>query len=323
MIYRFKKRVLFLLIVISILIVILALNYGSSPITLSEIFLKQNRTILYLRIYRIILGAFVGAGLAVCGAVLQAILRNPLAEPYILGTSSGACLFAVLGTFLNVSYLYLPILAFLGAVIVTFLVYCMAKEDGKIPVQSLILSGVIVSVSLSGVIMLLVSLSPDEAIHGIAWWLWGSLEIYDFKALIFVGAVVAFSILIIFIFNRELDAISLGEEEAIHLGIDIERLKKIFFLLVSFVVATIVCICGIIGFVGLIVPHLVRFIFGPLHRRVIFYSIILGSSFLVLSDTVSRKLLAPSQIPIGVITSLVGSIAFIILLKMKQKIKIR
>lgn len=311
------------LFILFILIIILGISCGSTKVGLNEIFLKENRIILYLRFLRIILATLVGAGLAVSGVVMQAILRNPLAEPYILGTSSGAALFSILGIILGISNVYLPIIAFLGAVFTTLFVYFMAKEDGKVPVQSLILAGVIVSVALSGIIMLLVYLSPNEAIHGITWWLYGNLEIYDLKTLLFLSVIVISSIIFIFIFNRELDALSLGEEEAIHLGVEVERIKRILFFLVSFLIASIVCVCGIIGFVGLIIPHLVRFFVGALHRRLIIYSIILGASFLILSDTVSRTVIAPLQIPVGVITSLIGSVVFIILLKTKQKLKTR
>jgi iron complex transport system permease protein len=260
-----------------------------------------------------------GCGLAVSGTVLQALLRNPLAEPYLLGTSSGAGLGAVAAIIIGLGSTYLPLAAFLGAISSIILVYHLARQGNKIPVQSLILSGVIVSIALSGIIVFLIFISSNEALHGALWWLWGNLQVYDLKLLLFLGSIVAAGILAIFIFAQDLNAISIGEEEAIHLGIDVETLKKILLFITSLITASLVCICGIIGFVGLIIPHISRFIFGPNHKFLIPVVCLTSAIFMVLCDLLSRTVFSPLEIPIGVITAVIGAPVFIILLRRKQK----
>ena len=212
---------------------------------------------------------FVGSGLGVCGVALQAILRNPLAEPYLLGTSSGAGLGVVVGVVSGLSVIYIPFAAFGGALLSVIIVYNLAKENGKIPVQSLILSGIIVAITLSGIVIFLVSLFSNQALHGIMWWLLGSLQIYDSKLLLVVGIIVVLGIISIFILSQELNAISIGERKAFHLGVDTETVKKILFLVTSLITGALVSISGMIGFVGLIVPHMMRFVVGPNHKVLI------------------------------------------------------
>lgn len=310
-----------LLIAILLTVVLFGIFKGSASIPFLEIFSKGNQQILYLRLARIMLGIFVGAGLGVCGVTLQAILRNPLAEPYLLGSSSGAGLGAVTAIILGLSNAYLPFAAFTGALLSIILVYNLAKEDGRIPVQSLILSGVIVAIALSGVIVFLISISSNEALHGIMWWLLGSLQIYELKLLFVVGLIVVLGIFLIFVLSQDLNAISIGEEEAIHLGIEIENIKKILFLISSLITGALVSVSGMIGFVGLIVPHMMRLVVGPNHKVLIPATCLAAAAFLVLCDTFSRSLFPPVEIPIGVITSLIGAPIFIILLKRKQKVK--
>jgi iron complex transport system permease protein len=188
-------------------------------------------------------------------------------------------------------------------------------------VQSLILSGIAVSIALSAVIVFLVSTSTNEALHGMMWWLWGSLQVYDFKFLSVVGAVVAFGISVVFILAQDLNAISIGDEEAVHLGINSENVKKILFFVTSMITASLVSICGIIGFVGLIVPHTMRIVVGPNHKVLIPSTCIAASIFMIACDMFSRTLFSPLEIPIGVITALLGAPVFIFLLKKKQKVR--
>ncbi|MCM8791763.1 MAG: iron ABC transporter permease [Candidatus Omnitrophica bacterium] len=316
---NFNKKI-FLLVLLFTLSIFLSLNYGSVKLNLSELFLRENRIILYLRTMRILLGIISGAGLATSGVVLQAILKNPLAEPYLLGTSSGASLGAILGMVLGGTGLTLPLIAFLGAIFSIILVYQIAKENGHLPVYSLILAGVIVSIVLSGIIIFIVSIYADKVIHEAFWWLWGSLSNYNLKLIVLSSFIVIPSIFIIFVFYRDLDAISIGEEEATHLGIEVEKVKKILFILVSLITSSIVCISGIIGFVGLIIPHIIRFSFGPNHKRLIPLSAVSGAVFLVFSDMLARTLIPPLEIPIGVITAFLGTPVFIFLLKKRQKV---
>lgn len=315
-----KKRI-FLLAIILLTSVVFGIYKGSVNISFLELLSKENQQILYLRIARVILGIFVGAGLGVCGVVLQAILRNPLAEPYLLGTSSGAGLGAVVAIILGFSSIHLPFVAFFGALLSVILVYNLAREDSKIPVQSLILSGVIVAIAFSGITVFLISISSNEALHGIMWWLLGNLQVYEPKLLLLVGVIVMFGIILISILSQDLNAISIGEEEAVHLGIDIEKIKKILFLLTSLITGVLVSVSGIIGFVGLIIPHIMRFMVGPNHRVLVPATCLGGAAFLVLCDAFSRSLFSPIEIPIGVITSLIGAPIFIILLKRRQRVK--
>jgi iron complex transport system permease protein len=315
------KRKILILFIILIFAISLGITKGSVNLSLSQILLNENRQILYLRFLRILVAIIAGSGLAVSGIALQAILRNPLAEPYLLGTSSGAGLGAILAVILGVYNVYLPLTAFLGAILTIVLVYNLARQGNKIPVQSLILSGVIVSIAFSGVIVFLISVLGNEALHSIMWWLWGSLQVYDFKLLFIVGAIVILGILTIFIFSQDLNAISIGEEEAIHLGISTETIKKTLFLITAFITASLVCICGIIGFVGLIIPHIMRLVVGPNHKVLIPSTCLAAAIFMVICDVFSRTLFSPLEMPIGVITAIFGAPIFIILLKRKQKVR--
>lgn len=294
---------------------------GAVRIPVDELLLKENLPIVYLRLFRIIIAIIAGCGLAVAGIVLQAILRNPLAEPYLLGTSSGAGLGAVLAIIIGISRIYLPLAAFLGAILSIILVYTIARENNKIPEQSLILAGVIVSVALSAIIVFLISISGNETLHDLAWWLWGSFQVYDFKLLFIVAAIVVSGSAAIYVFAQDLNAISIGEEEAMHLGINIESVKKILILIASLITASLVCICGIIGFVGLMIPHMMRSVVGPNHKALIPATCIAAAIFMLGCDILSRIILSPLEIPIGVITAILGAPAFIILFKKGQKAK--
>lgn len=316
-----SKKKIILLATILLAAVLFCVYKGSVNIPFLELLSEEHRKILHLRIARAILGILVGSGLGVCGVTLQAILRNPLAEPYLLGTSSGAGLGAIVAIILGISGVYLPLAAFLGALLSVILVYNLARENNKIPVQSLILSGVIVAIAFSGIAVFLITLSSNEALHGIMWWLLGSLQIYDLKLLSVVAGIVILGILSIFILSQDLNAISIGEEEALHLGIETEKIKRILFLITSLITGALVSVSGMIGFVGLIVPHMMRIVVGPNHKILIPATCLGAAAFLVLCDTISRVIFPPVEIPIGVITSLVGAPIFIILLKRRQAVK--
>ena len=317
---RLINKALFLFIIL-FFVILWGIFKGSVNIPYSELLHKANQPILYLRCLRVLMAIIAGSGLAVSGIALQAILRNSLAEPYLLGTSSGAGLGAVIAIVMGISRIYLPLAAFLGAILSIILVYNLARQNNKIPEQSLILSGVIVSVALSAVIVFLISISGNEALHGMTWWLWGSLQVLDFKLLLVVSLIVLFGVAITYIFAQDLNAISIGEEEAIHLGINIDVVKKILILTTSLITASLVCICGIIGFVGLMIPHMMRLIVGPNHKVLIPATLFAAAIFMVACDTISRTLFPPLEIPIGVITAIIGAPAFIFLLKRKQRIR--
>jgi iron complex transport system permease protein len=310
-------KVFFLFLLLCV-VVLVALTHGAVSLSLSQLLAPENRSILLVRVIRVLTALIAGSGLAVAGVVLQALLRNPLAEPYLLGTSSGAGLGAVAALVLGVSSIYLPLASFIGSAASILLVYGLAREHSRISEQSLILSGVIVSVACSAVIVFLVSIFPDATLHGMTWWLWGGLQSFDLKLVTFVGCGVFSGIACVWAFSQDLNAMSLGEEEAIHLGIPIETVKKILLFICSFMAAGIVCVSGVIGFVGLLIPHIMRFLVGPNHRALIPAACIGGSVFLVVCDLIARSLIPPFEFPIGVITALIGVPVFIILLKREQ-----
>ncbi|MFA4989992.1 MAG: iron ABC transporter permease, partial [Candidatus Omnitrophota bacterium] len=225
-----KLLVLFLLLGIA---VVFGLAQGSVHIPLNNLLFKDNLVIFNMRLLRILAAILVGSGLAVAGIVLQAILRNPLAEPYLLGTSGGAGLAAVIAVILGVSRIYMPLAAFLGAVASIGLVYTLASERKKIADRSLILSGVIVSIAFSSIIVFLVSLFGNQALHEMNWWLWGSLQVYDWQLVLLVALPVVLGIGLIYLFAQDLNAIQLGEEEAIHLGIDTQNVKNILIIITA------------------------------------------------------------------------------------------
>jgi iron complex transport system permease protein len=311
---KFRKNIIVLLGLLLIAI-LLALIKGAVNISPGNLLLGDNQVILNMRLLRTITAILAGCGLAVSGSALQAILRNPLAEPYLLGTSSGAGLAAVIAVILGVSRIYMPLAAFLGAVASIIMVYTMAREGPRISDRSLILAGVIVSIALSALIVFLVSIFGNRALHEMAWWLWGSMQVYDYRLIGLVAVPVIAGIIAIYCFSQDLNAISMGEEEALHLGIDTQNIKKIIILITAAITASLICICGIIGFVGLIVPHMMRMIVGPNHRVLIPTTCLAAAVFMVACDIISRTIFAPVEIPIGVITALIGAPVFIILLK--------
>ncbi len=316
---HFKRSLLILFLLLCVAI-IFALIKGAVNIPLANLLFKDNQVIFNLRLLRIAAAILVGSGLSVSGIALQSILRNPLAEPYLLGTSSGAGLTAVIAVILGVSRIYMPLAAFLGAILSILIVYSLARGRGVIADKSLILSGVIISVAFSSVIVFLVSLFGNQAMHEMNWWLWGSLQVYDYKLLLLVALVVILGICVVYFFAQDLNAISMGEEEAMHLGIDTQNIKKILILTTALITASLICICGIIGFVGLIVPHMMRLVAGPNHKVLIPTTCLAASVFMVFCDLLSRTLFSPVEIPIGVITAIIGTPVFIILLKKGKRI---
>jgi len=301
--------------------IFIGLSYGPADLSLTELFSHNNFDILRLRMMRVLLGIVAGAGLAAAGCILQAVLKNPLAEPYILGISSGSTLGAGLAIICGISSQVQPLIAFIGALIATMLVVYLARANGAISIHSLILLGVIIGTVLSGIATFLISISSSQALHGIIWWLLGNLQIYDIKLLMTVSILVLTSIAVGWIFSQDLNAISIGEEEAKHLGIDIETIKVILIIICSLITGAIVSACGIIGFVGLIIPHGIRLIVGNNHRIVIPAACLAGSIFIVICDLISRAIMPPVEIPIGVITAVIGGPLFIILLKKYQRIR--
>ncbi len=311
---------------------ILAVSTGAVNISIKEavriIFIGEesnNRAILIgIRFPRVLIAAVIGAGLSVVGAVMQGIFKNPLVDSYTLGMSAGASLGAVISIVLGINirllgYSTTGVFAFIGAVATLFFVYALSKIKNRVSINSLLLSGVTVSYFLASIISFLMMLNRNQIEH-IVFWTMGSIASSTWDKLFVSSLFIIPGIVLLGFFSRELNIMSLGEESAHYLGINIERLKIILLIICSIVVGAAVSTGGTIGFLGLIVPHIVRIIWGSDHRKVIPYSAILGSAILMLSDMVGRILIQPKEIPVGVMTSVLGGPFFIMLLRrQKQK----
>jgi iron complex transport system permease protein len=296
----------------------LSIAAGSTHLAWSE---AWKIGILQLRAARALMAAIAGAGLSVAGAVFQALLRNPLAEPYVLGVTAGAGVGAALAIVAGITAAgawTVPGMAFVGALGTILLVQALARTPtGAVPVETMLLAGVTISAVLNSLLMFVVSVAPSDRLHGVVWWLLGNLQVAEWHLLEFVGAVVAVGLALSILWARDLNLLALGDAPAAHLGLDVTRSRLMFFVVASLVTGATVAACGIIGFVGLIVPHAVRLLVGPDHRRLVPATALAGAAFLVLADCLARTLLASQgmEIPIGVVTALAGGPLFIFLLR--------
>ncbi len=281
---------------------------------------KTLHTILVqLRLPRIILSLLVGFSLAMSGCVFQGLLRNPMADPYLVGVSAGAGVGALLALYLGWQFKVLgfaagPFLAFIGGLATVFLVYRLARIGGKVPVTSFLLSGVAVGFLLNAIMSLLMVLMSRE-LHRVLYWLMGSFAGKSWSQVaVIIPYFIVGSVLIIWQ-SRNLNLLVLGEEAAYHLGVDVERSKTVLIFGATTLTASAVAVSGLVGFVGLIIPHIVRLISGPDHRTLIPLSGLAGGVFLLWGDTIARSLLPPIEIPVGVITALAGGPFFLYLLR--------
>ena len=281
--------------------------------------------VMNIRLPRVILAGLVGASLAIAGAAFQGLLRNPLADPYTLGISSGASVGAVLTLFLNISLpvigIYtLPALSILFSLITIFAVLAFAKKmDRSMKVETIILTGIIFSSFLSAFISLMIALTGDE-LRQIIGWLLGSVSMRGWSYIHIILPFFIIGSIILLLNTRELNAMTFGEERAKHLGVNVEKRKLLILIAGSILTGAAVAVSGTIGFVGLVIPHLVRRIWGPDHKHLLPLSMLIGSGFLMLADLAARSVIAPSELPIGVITSLIGAPAFaLILLKRRRE----
>jgi iron complex transport system permease protein len=290
---------------------------------LSNIKETSKTIVLDIRLPRIILSVLIGVALSTSGVVFQAIFKNPMADPYILGISSGAAFGATIVIIFGLGFSFLglsaiSIGAFIGAILTTTLVYSIASMNSKAPVVTLLLSGIAISFFLSALINLIMTLNHDQ-VEKIVFWTMGSVSAASWDSVMITILPVTFGVLFFLIFSKDLNVILMGEETAQNLGINVEILKKILLLIASIVSASVVAVSGIIGFVGLIVPHAVRIVVGPDHRRLFPFTIITGALFMIVADTISRVVIEPTELPIGVITSLIGAPYFIFLLVRNKK----
>ena len=323
-----------LMILILLTLCVVSLSVGSVHIAPGHVFSyllnalsgnlsmsSEEEVILFsVRLPRIIFAGIVGASLSLGGVVFQAILRNPLADPYILGISGGSALGAIIGIVLGAGsfYLGIPLLAFLGALATVFLVFVVAGSTrGPLQDNSLLLSGVVVNAFFSAAILFFLSVVNSMELHSITFWLMGDLSRASFKEICVAAFCLISGFVLLYAQARKLNLIVQGEETATHLGVHVERTKQWLLVITSLIISVAVSLAGIIGFVGIMVPHLMRLVFGSDHRLLLPVSALFGASFLIVADTIARIALAPAELPVGVITALCGAPYFIFLLKRK------
>ncbi len=314
-----------LLAATAVLAVLLGTAIGPVPIplptVLENVFGRGDETsvviVQQLRIPRALLSFLVGGALAVTGAALQALIRNPLADPYLLGLSGGAGLGAVLAIAFQAGGVWaVPISAFVGALLAIALVYRLALvAGGLLDTRVLLLAGVVVSAFTGALLTAVVSVSPAPQLRNAMLWLLGGFDAASWVTLGVFAAYAVVPLAFLFFARRSLDLMSLGEEPAQFLGVDVERLKRLVYVASSLLTAAAVAVSGIIGFVGLIIPHAVRMLWGHAHDVLLPASFVLGGTLLVIADTVARTAFAPQEFPVGVVTALIGVPAFAFLLR--------
>ena len=277
--------------------------------------------ILEIRLPRVLLAGMVGFALSLCGAIMQCIFRNPLADPYLLGVASGSTAGISIIIVLNLLWIpfILPCSAFLGGITAVFIVYKISLSPfGKTSSYTLILAGVAIGSLFSSISSFLLFISKNEQMRQIIFWVMGSLAVAEWTSLFYLLIIIIFSSILCMFFANYLNAFSLGEEMAIHLGVAPQKLKKILLCITTFLTSAVVCCSGTIGFVGLIVPHATRILIGANHKRLLPACAIAGASFLILCDTCARTLIKPTELPVGVITAMFGGPFFLYLLKSKK-----
>ena len=313
---------------------LISLFCGSSPIDLHNVvrwlgsgapdtgpFLSATDQIILfsIRLPRIVFAGIVGGALAAAGVVFQGLLRNPLADPYILGISSGAAVGALCALLLGIGFsLGVSGSAFLGALLTIALVYSIARTKTELHSTTLLLAGVIVNAFFAAVIMFLIATASDKSLHNAIFWLMGDLSLAQWREILTAGMALMIGFVIIFIHARHLNLIAISEETAKQLGVPVEQTKIILLLAASLITGVAVSLCGIIGFAGLIVPHMMRMLLGSDHRLLLPASVLFGSAFLIAADTFARTIMSPAELPVGVITALCGAPYFIYLLRRKK-----
>lgn len=339
-----KKRIFFTAMVALLVVsLIYSVSFGAVSLNKKEIFFiilekvtgltfsqvtimdTSREIVLNIRLPRVFLAALVGASLAVAGATFQGLFRNPLADPYILGVSSGAALGA---TFAIVSRLSLtvagfgavPVMAFAGSLAAIVLVYQLSRQGDYVPVMTLLLAGIAVSAFLSAFVSLIIFFA-GERLHQVVYWMMGGLGGARWTYIRVMAPYFFAGFGGIYFFARELNAMLLGEETAHYLGINIEKVKKFFLVGAAILVSAAVSTSGIIGFIGLVVPHIVRLLAGPDHRFLLPASALCGAILLIGADTLARTIIAPIELPVGIITALMGAPFFLYLLRRRKKIR--
>lgn len=313
-----------LLLGLALAVLLVCLTLGTVSVPLSDLFSwitggelgDTNRLILArLRLPRLLLAALMGCSLSISGVVLQGVLRNPLAEPFILGVSGGAASGAVAALALGVGSLWIiSSAAFVGALVTVMLVLALARRQGRRDTATLILTGVMINAFCTALIMFFISTVSENKVHAIMFWLYGDLSEASLAQVQILTPVVIVGGLALLYHARQLNLLAAGDLAAASLGVDTERLKMVLFLVVGVLVGVTVSLCGLVGFVGLMVPHLVRITLGHDHRLVLPAAGLFGASFLMAADTLARVVISPAQIPVGVVTAALGAPFFVLLL---------
>jgi iron complex transport system permease protein len=326
---KIKNKIIFIILISGLILsIMIGLSFGAVKISFKEIiaiFLGKgneiNRTILLnIRLPRVIEASIAGVGLSVAGTFFQGLFRNPMADPYVLGISSGAALGATVAIVVGLGLIGIGGFAFIFAIITIFTVYYLAKVGHKVSPTTMVLAGVAVSTFLSSIISLIMFLRNDE-LAKISSWTMGGFGNVGWLQVKFSVPIILIGVIIMYFFSRDLNVIMTGEEAAEHLGINTNAVKKIILVIGSIVTASAVSVGGVIGFVGLIIPHISRLIIGPDNRKLVPFSALLGGIFLCLADLAARTILSPAELPVGIITAAVGGPFFIyLLIKNKSKI---
>lgn len=338
------KLILLILIITLIAAIVFCLNIGFAPIKFTDILVilgKQipffnssldsssvsavNTTIiLQIRLPRILAGALVGAGLAAAGVMYQGVFRNPMADSYLLGASAGASfaytLAIIYSSSLALNFLglgFYQIVAFAGAVLTVFLVYFISRVGNKVPITTLLLSGIVVNIFILA-LQTVFELRSGKALIGIVAWIAGGFTNITWTHVYVVFPFVLLGTILAYFFTKDLNMLSMGDDTAQHLGVNTERVRQILLFIGSLITGAVVSISGVIGFVGLIIPHMTRLAIGPDHRILLPTSAIVGAIFLILCDSLARVATGASELPVGVITALAGTPFFIYLLRKRK-----
>lgn len=341
-----NNSIIFIILFVALLsVVLLSLSLGAVHIPFSELLSiignkigivdeklfspRQEAVFFNIRLPRVLLGILVGSALSISGAAMQGLFRNPLAEPGLIGISSGAMLFAALFIVLEIPFLLLvkdyfgyyalAFAAFLGATITTWLVYRLSMRNGKADITTLLLAGIAINALAGSFTGFLVYLANDEQLRNITFWSMGSLGGASWKTVSAVLPFVIIPLLVLPFFAKAINALALGEAQAMHMGVNISILKKVIIVLATLGVGASVAVSGLIGFVGLVVPHIIRMAFSADHRLVIPASALLGAVVLVAADLVARTIVSPAELPIGILTAMIGTPIFIYIIMRERR----
>lgn len=334
-----------ILLVLLLAIALLSLCLGAVEISLSELLsiirhnlrldqeivfqAQQEAVFINIRLPRVLLGILVGSALSVSGAVIQGLFRNPLAEPGLIGISSGAMLSAALMIVLEVpfflflkahlGYYALAFAAFIGACLTTWLVYRLSMRNGKADISTLLLAGIAINALAGAFTGLLIYIADDEQLRNITFWSLGSLGGASWTTVSTMAPFAVIPVVILPLFAKSINALALGEAQAMHMGIHVSALKRVIIVLATLGVGASVAVAGLISFVGLIVPHIIRMAFSSDHRLVIPASALLGAVVLVSSDLIARTLVSPAELPIGILTAVIGTPIFIYIIMRERR----